>query len=134
MLRDGTYAAWFKTAIGNGTGIAHFADGKVWGCDSIMNYHGTCRVDGERFTALLSTTRHTRGHATVFGADDLTLRLEGTCTDRIGRYVATADEIPGVLLEGLLILSEPSAGVSPQIATPATFRPDRLPKLPARGR
>lgn len=134
MLRDGTYAAWFKTAHGTGTGIAHFADGKVWGCDSIMTYHGTCEVDGERFTALISTTRHTKGHATVFGADDLTLRLEGTCTDRIAHYVATADEVPGVLLEGLLILSEQSMSAQERKAMPATFKPDRLPKLPARGR
>jgi hypothetical protein len=134
MLRDGTYAAWFKTARGNGTGIAHFADGKIWGCDSILTYHGTCEVDGERFTALISTTRHTEGHATVFGADDLTLRLEGTCTDRIAHYVGTADEVPGVLLEGLLILSEQSMSAPAQKTMPATFRPDRLPKLPARGR
>jgi hypothetical protein len=134
MLKDGTYAAWFKTAIGNGTGIAHLADGKVWGRDSILNYHGTCHVDGDRFTALVSTTRHSSGHATVFGADELTLRLEGTCTDRLARYVGTADEVPGVLLEGLLIFSEPSVSVPEHRAKAATFRPGRLPKLPARGR
>ncbi len=134
MLKDGTYAAWFKTPIGNGTGIAHLADGKVWGCDSIMSYHGTCQVEGDRFTALLSTTRHTNGHGTVFGADDLTLRLEGTCTDRLARYVATADEVPGVLLEGLLILSEQATQAPQQTTERAKFRPDRLPKLPARGR
>jgi hypothetical protein len=134
MLKDGTYAAWFKTASGHGTGIAHLADGRIWGGDSVLTYHGTCEVDGERFTALLSTTRHTEGHATVFGVDDLTLRVEGTCTDRIARYVATADEVPGMLLEGLLILSEQPAPAREQKTRPATFRPDRLPKLPARGR
>jgi hypothetical protein len=36
MLKDGTYAAWFKTPLGNGTGIAHVADGEIWGRDSIM--------------------------------------------------------------------------------------------------
>jgi hypothetical protein len=135
MLKDGTYAAWFKTAIGNGTGIAHLADGKIWGRDSIMTYRGTCQVEGDRFTALVSTKRHTNGHATVFGGDDeLTLRLEGTCTDRLARYVGTADEVPGVLLEGLLILSEKPTSVPEQKATPTIFRPDLLPKLPARGR
>src|SRR5215813_13685247 len=67
MLRDGTYAAWFRTPIGHGTGIAHLDDGKIWGRDSIMTYNGSCQVDGDRFTALVSTTRHTVGHATVFG-------------------------------------------------------------------
>jgi hypothetical protein len=37
MLKDGTYAAWFKTPLGQGTGIAHVADGKIWGRDSIMS-------------------------------------------------------------------------------------------------
>ena len=26
MRKDGTYAAWFKTPLGQGTGIAHVAD------------------------------------------------------------------------------------------------------------
>ena len=31
MLRDGTYAAFFKTSLGSqGTGIAQVADGKIW--------------------------------------------------------------------------------------------------------
>lgn len=29
MLKDGTYAAWFKTSLGEGTGIVHFADGML---------------------------------------------------------------------------------------------------------
>jgi hypothetical protein len=28
MLKDGTYSAFFKTPLGQGTGIAHVADGK----------------------------------------------------------------------------------------------------------
>jgi hypothetical protein len=89
-----------------GTGIAHVADGKIWGRDSIMTYSGTCEVDGDRFTAIISIKRHTEGHATVFGADDLTLRLEGKCFDKLAKYVGTAEQVPGVLLEGTLILSE----------------------------
>ena len=62
MLKDGTYAAWFKTPLGQGTGIAHVADGKIWGRDSIMSYSGTCEVDGDRFTAIVTLQRHTEGH------------------------------------------------------------------------
>src|ERR1700719_98890 len=108
MLKDGTYAAWFKTPLGQGTGIAHVADGKIWGRDSIMTYSGSCEVDGDRFTASLSIKRHTEGHATVFGADDLTLRLERTCAGNIATYVGTAEQVPGVLLEGTLFLSNNS--------------------------
>jgi hypothetical protein len=134
MLKDGTYAAWFRTPLGHGTGIAHLADGKIWGRDSIMTYSGSCHTDGDRFSAVMTLTRHSAGHATVFGADNLTLRLEGTCNDRIASYVATADEVPGVKLNGLLIWSEQPSSAPTTNATPPTFRPDRLPKLPARGR
>jgi hypothetical protein len=44
VLKDGTYAAWFKTPQGQGTGIAHVVDGKIWGRDSVMTYSGTCRL------------------------------------------------------------------------------------------
>nr|WP_247422240.1 hypothetical protein [Bradyrhizobium sp. 159] len=75
MLKDGTYAAWYKTPLDQGTGIVHVADGQIWGRDSLMTYHGSCHVDGDRFTATVSTKRHTDGRATVFGNDDeLTLQ------------------------------------------------------------
>ncbi|QPF83473.1 hypothetical protein IC762_27770 [Bradyrhizobium genosp. L] len=134
MLKDGTYAAWFKTPLSQGTGIAHVADGKIWGRDSIMSYSGTCEVDGEHFVAIVTTKRHSEGHDTVFGADNLTLRLEGSFVGNIGAYVATADEVPGMLLEGTLIRSE-QAEPAPAAEGPLPpFNPDRLPKLPKRPR
>ena len=134
MLKDGTYAAWFKTPLGQGTGIAQVADGKIWGRDSIMTYSGSCEVDGDRFTAIVSINRHTEGHATVFGADDLTLRLEGTCVGKIASYVGTAEQVPGVLLEGTLILSEQQPP-APEAKEPIPkFDPAKLPRLPNRSR
>ncbi|GLR88176.1 hypothetical protein [Bradyrhizobium iriomotense] len=132
MLKDGTYRAFFKTPLGQG--IAHVADGKIWGCDSIMTYSGSCKVDGDRFTAVLSTKRHTEGHATVFGVDDLKLTLEGTCAGKIATYVATAENVPGVLLEGTLILSE-QENPAPEASAPTpAFNPNTLPKLKKRSR
>jgi hypothetical protein len=135
MLKEGTYAAWFRTQLGNGTGIVHFADGKIWGRDSIMTYSGSCEVDGDRFVAIVATKRHTEGHATVFDADDLTLRLEGTCVGKVATYVGTAEQVPGVLLEGTLILSTeapPTRG--PDASVSSSFNPDKLRKLPKRSR
>ena len=134
MLKDGTYAAWFKTPLGQGTGIAHVADGKIWGRDSIMAYSGSCAVDGDRFTAIVSIKRHTEGHATVFGADDLTLRLEGTCAGNIATYVGTAEQAPGVLLEGTLILSEQQPRALEANEPISKFDPAKFPKLPTRSR
>ncbi|WP_245320611.1 hypothetical protein [Bradyrhizobium lablabi] len=71
-----------------------------------MIYSGTCEVDGDRFTAIVTIKRHSERHASVFGADNLTLKLEGTCPGKIGKYVGTAERVPGVVLEGTLILSE----------------------------
>lgn len=134
MLKDGTYAAWFKTPLGQGTGIAHVAEGTLWGRDSIMNYNGTCEVEGVRFTAHIRTKRHTAGH-TVFGSnDDLQLKLEGTCPGKIARFVGMAEQFPGVLLEGTLILSEEQSP-APEANQPLPqFDPAKLAKLPKRSR
>jgi hypothetical protein len=134
MLRNGTYAAFFKTPHSQGTGIVHVADGRIWGGDSIMSYSGSCEVHGDRFTAIVSTKRHTEGHATVFGVDDLKMKLEGTCTGRIASYVGTAEQVPGVLLEGTLILSEQQPHAPDPSGPTPKFNPDRLPKLPKRSR
>ena len=129
MLRDGTYAAWFKTPAGNGTGIVHVADGRIWGRDGVMSYEGSCVVDGDRFTAIVVTRRHTGGLPTVFGDDqELELKLEGRCAGKIATYVGTADQFPGVLLEGTLIFNERSN--APADEAPPKFNPDKLPKLP----
>lgn len=128
VLKDGTYRAWYSTPLGQGTGIAHVADGKVWGCDSIMTYSGSCQVDGDRFTAVVCTKRYVAGHATVFGVDDLELTIEGTCVGRIATYAATAEQAPGIVLAGTLIRSEDAIRES----TPPVpvFDPSGLPKLP----
>jgi hypothetical protein len=99
-----------------------------------MTYSGSCEVDGDRFTAIVSLKRHTEGHATVFGADDLTLRLEGTCAGKIATYVGTAERVPGVLLEGTLIFSEQQPPAPKANEPIPTFDPAKLPKLPKRSR
>lgn len=135
MLKDGTYAAWFKTPLSHGTGIVHVADGKIWGRDSVMTYDGSCEVDGDRFTAVVMTKRHTEGRPTVFGDDhELQLKLEGTCTGRIATYIGTANEFPGVLLEGMLIFSEKQARAPDANEPIPKFNPAKLPKWPKRGR
>lgn len=131
MLKDGTYRAWFKTPTGQGTGIAHVADGVIWGCDGVMTYSGSVDVNGDRFTATVLTKRHTERLSTVFGTDDeLKLTLEGTCSGKIARYTGTAEQFPGVLLEGTLILSE-EPSPRPAANEPAPkFDLAKLQKLP----
>jgi hypothetical protein len=60
MLRDGEYAAWFRTARGEGTGIVHLANGRISGGDCMFTYSGTYEVDDNSFTATLLTSGSTR--------------------------------------------------------------------------
>jgi len=135
MLKDGTYAAWYKTPFDQGTGIVHVTDGQIWGRDSLMTYHGSCQVDGDRFTATVSTKRHTEGRDTVFGVyDELTLDIEGTCPGKIATYTATAGQARGVVLQGTLILTEQPVAEPERTGELPAFNPRKLPKLPKRAR
>ena len=135
MLNDGTYAAWYKTPLEQGTGIVHVADGQIWGRDSLMTYHGACQLDGDRFTAIVTTKRHTDGRATVFGVDDeLTLDIEGNCPGKVATYTATAAQAPGMILQGTLILTEQQTPAPERSRQMPPFNPDKLPKLPKRSR
>ena len=133
MLKDGTYAAWFKTPLREGAGIVHFANGKLWGGDSIISYSGCYEVDGDRWTATVTTRRHSAGHATVFGAgiDEMELKLAGTSNGKIASCSGTTDAAPGMAFEATLILSEE---LPPDAKLPATKRRGRtkLPRAPQR--
>ncbi|MBR0692739.1 hypothetical protein [Bradyrhizobium lablabi] len=134
MLKDGTYAAWFRTPLGEGTGIVHFVDGKVWGRDSIMLYSGNYQVAGERFSAVVTAKRHTEGHATVFGIDDLVIRLEGESNGTIATCKGTADAAPGIAFEATLILSRQAETEPEANSCLPKFALSRLPKLSSRWR
>jgi hypothetical protein len=101
-----------------------------------MTYDGTCEVDGNRFTATVTTRRHTEGLPTVFGNDlELELKLEGTSAGKVVTYVGTAEQFPGVILEGTLLFSEQQAPHAAEARKPIPkFAPAKLPKLPKRPR
>ncbi|MCC8937338.1 MULTISPECIES: hypothetical protein [Bradyrhizobium] len=130
MLENGTYAAWFRTSLAHGTGIVHVADGRLWGSDSIMLYDGTVAHDGDRFSAVLVATRHTEGHATVFGTDDLVVRLEGTATGAIATCKGRADSVPDLAFDVTLIRSHDVPAEPPADLPMPKFDPSKLPKPP----
>ena len=106
MLRDGRYAAWFRTSHGEGTGIVDLADGRISGGDSIFTYSGRYEVDGDRFTAVLTTRKLAAGPPTVFGIDEVEVKLAGRFHGRMASCSGTADQAPGVVFEATLFLSE----------------------------
>jgi hypothetical protein len=73
MMKDGTYAAWFKTPAGQGTGIAHLRDGVVTRGDDILTYSGSYATDGDDFVAIICTTRHSPGRPSLRGKGELSV-------------------------------------------------------------
>ena len=66
MLRDGKYAAWFRTPRGQGTGLVDLTEGRISGRDGFFTYGGSYQVEQQRFTAVLTVKRHAEGNPSVF--------------------------------------------------------------------
>ena len=129
MLADGSYIAWFGTKLGQGTGRVLLKDGKISGSDAFITYGGSYHVDGTRFTARLTTRRHTAGQPSVFGVDEVEILLTGTAT---GNYASCSGELepaPGLLFEVTLIpVKEETVKQAVTRFNPEDFHPEKLPK------
>ncbi len=134
MLKDGIYSAWFRTAKGQGTGIVHLANGRISGGDTVITYGGSYEVDGNRFMATLTTKRHAAGQPSVFGIDEVELKLTGRLKGTIATCSGTVDEVPGMVFEATLILSQGPGPPTETRRMPTAFDADRLPRLPRRPR
>lgn len=133
MLQEGTYSAWFKTPAGEGTGIVHLEAGQVSGHDTVLTYAGSYTIDGDRFTAIITTHRHAQGQPSVFGVDDLTLNLEGSSNGRLATCSGFANEAPDLPFRATLMLSVPDqTGPATPTRPRKTFDPGKLPKLVTR--
>lgn len=77
MLRNGSYSAWFRTPRGEGMGVVVLNDGKLSGGDTITAYTGSYVEDGDNFTAVIATERHSESLTSVFGFDHVDLTLTG---------------------------------------------------------
>jgi hypothetical protein len=133
MFRDGTYTAWFRTPRGQGTATVHLAEGRISGGDSFFNYHGTYEVEGDRFTATLATKRVADGPTTVFGLDEVELKLSGTFRGVIARCTGRSAQAPDVEFEAMLFLGEQQPEPPPRQMPPTNIA--RLPKADrSRGR
>ncbi len=133
MFKDGTYSAWYKSPLGEGTGVAHFAGGKLRGRDSILFYDGTYETAGDNLKVVVRTRRHSPGQASIFGVDEFELTLEGTVLGKTVACSGTADVAPDVIVEVTLI---PCKAEPVDVEPPPVPRLDasRLPKLPKHSR
>ena len=129
MLEDGHYTAWFRTELGQGTGRVHLRDGKISGSDAFIRYGGSYRIDGNQFTALLTTQRHTAGPPSVFGIDEVEIQLTGTARGNFALCSGKLDRAPGMLFEVTLIpVKEENVKQPDTKINPADFHPKRLRK------
>ncbi|WP_024513785.1 hypothetical protein [Bradyrhizobium sp. Tv2a-2] len=117
MFRDGTYNAWFRTARGQGTAIVHLAEGKISGGDAFFAYGGTYEVDGDNFTATLTTKRFADGPTTVLGIDEVELKLTGKARGPIACCTGTSAQAPDLPFEATLFIRQ-AQGVPGDLAGP----------------
>jgi hypothetical protein len=110
MFRDGTYTVWFRTRRGQGTATVHLAGGMISGGDSFFDYGGAYQIEGDRFTATLTTKRFADGPTTVLGLDEVELKLSGTLKGTIACCSGTSAQAPGVAFEATLFLNQEQAG------------------------
>ncbi|MGY8637579.1 hypothetical protein RAD15_34425 [Bradyrhizobium sp. 14AA] len=129
MLRDGKYAAWFRTANAQGTGVVHLAGGRISGSDSFFTYGGSYQFDDEqRFTAVLTTRRHAEGPQTVFGPDEVEVKLSGVCSGAMATCSGTAREAPDVKFEATLIYSQEDAPAADARCAVVKLNADKMPR------
>ena len=128
MLRNGEYVAWFRTPRGSGTGRVRFKDGELSGSDSILGYAGSYTVDGCRFAAKLRTWRHTAGHDSLLGADEVELTLEGISHGEIAMCSGCFDGSAEIVVDVTLIRVRDEEPTRQPAYRPEDFHPERLPK------
>jgi hypothetical protein len=103
MLRNGRYSAWFRTSMREGTGIVELNDGKVTGGDTVIAYSGSYFQNGDRFSASVTTRRHSKGQPSVFDIDNVDLTLTGKSTPTTASCSGAAKQAPGLAFEAVLV-------------------------------
>ena len=105
MVGQGKYTVWFKTPIGEGSGIVELGpDGSLSGSDSTFSYNGNWTLEGERLRATMSAKRVVSGPPGVFGMDEIDIVVAGQSDGGAGfSCTGFAKQTPGLKLEVVLI-------------------------------
>lgn len=103
-MKNGIYKASFKTPLGQGTGVVVIADGSIKGGDSSMYYIGTLEESANQIAATIRVSKHSDfpGMSSVFGTNDVTVKLQGTSTDNSATIKGVAVEAPDVQFQAQL--------------------------------
>ena len=103
-------------------------NGKISGSDSTFTYCGSYEVDDDRFTAVLTTRRHAAGPPTVFGIDEVEVKLAGRVNNMTASCSGTAEQAPGMAFEATLFLGQDQSPEPDRKRVALTFDAGKLPK------
>ena len=105
-MQNGLYKVSFMTPQGQGTGVVVIADGSIKGGDASMYYIGTFEEKNNQVTGKLHVRKHTNvpGIVSVFGLEDLHLKLQGASTNNSASIEGFAAEAPQVPFQAQLTL------------------------------
>ncbi len=103
MLHDGRYSVWFKTAEVGGVGVIELANRRMSGRGTALEYSGSFTQDGNRFSATVSTRRHSPGQPSLFGIDELDFEFDGKSGKTTAICIGTARQLPDIPLEVVLV-------------------------------
>lgn len=95
---EGIFKASFSTPAGTGQGLVHIAAGKIGGGDLILFYTGEVSQDGHNIAATIRTGRHSTepGIFSLFGKDEVTIKLAGTVSGTTISCRGSSADAPGV--------------------------------------
>lgn len=109
----------------------HLANGNITGGDSRFTYGGSYETSEDQFTATLTTKRHAEGPSTVFGIDEVEVKLTGTVNGMMASCSGAAKQAPGVVFEAMLFFRQDQPDqphVSDAKRAPPNFSARSLPK------
>ena len=101
-MKNGLYKVEFATQRGAGAGVVVLNNGKVQGGDSALSYDGTYVEDGNTFAANVTTRRHTQGMPSVFGVDNVEIKIEGQIAGDKAALLGSVPTMPGVRFQANL--------------------------------
>jgi len=103
MLANGKYSVWFRTPLGEGTGIVVLEDGNISGGDTVIAYGGSYQQDDDAFSAEIAIKRHSPGQLSVFGIDDVDISLTGKSTGTVASCHGKSKQEPGMAFEATMV-------------------------------
>jgi hypothetical protein len=102
LLKNGKYSAWFRTSLGEATGVVMLQDGKLTGGDTLIAYRGSYSQTEDEFTADIAIHQHS-GQLSVFGFDNVDLTLVGKSTRTMASCHGTSLQATGMTFEAIII-------------------------------